>query len=84
MAKPLISGLKNKFLFATAIGIGAYGGYQFYQSSYQHSQYLRAEDARCKTNAPKIKTRTEQLSELQKFKEYDLLIIGIVLIHFDP
>lgn len=78
----VLSGLKSKkFLGAATLGLGLYGGYQLYQSASQQNKYLRAEDARSKTNAPsKIRTRAEQLAEMKKFKEYDLLIIGTCLL----
>jgi hypothetical protein len=66
-------------LLGTGLGLAGLGSYNTYQKmEYQHG-WSQAEDARQKVSHPKIKTRLEEIQELKKRKEYDLVIIGTFL-----
>lgn len=63
-------------LIGTGVGLVSFGSYNAYlKLEYQHN-WSKAEDARQKVAHPKIKTRLEEVQELKKRKEYDLIIIG--------
>jgi hypothetical protein len=67
----------SKFvLLGTGFGLGTIGTYNTYQKFQYQQEWLKAEDARQKVSHPKIKTRLEEIQELKKRKEYDLIIIG--------